>query len=402
MHIAHPTGPVADVDTHSDTHTLAVVTNQGAVEFTEQFTANQDGYTALLERLQGVAGLATVGVEGTNSYGAELTRRLSAAGFTVLEVLRPTRRVRRMDGKSDPVDAIAAARQVLTGDGTSIPKHTNSSVEALRYLLTTRRNLINAASRMIQVIKSLLVTAPEPVRAWLRDLGTPTLVATLAACRPGTDMSDPAIAAKHTLKLLARDYQRLHGEADDLENRMSELVATINPAILEVFGSGPIISAQLLVTAGYNSERISNEAQFAHLCGAAPIPASSGKTRRFRLNRGGDRQANSALHRIALVRMRDETRTRDYVQRRSNDNRSSKEILRCLKRAIAREIYHVLRNPIVEAPIDLRALRHEKNVTLTYAAQVRETQPARLSEIERRTRPLPGLTARYEKWLTAA
>lgn len=408
MHtMPRPTGPVAGIDTHADTHTLAVVTAQGAVEFTEQFTADRCGYAALIERLQDVEGLDRVGVEGTNSYGAELTRALLAVGLTVLEVLRPSRQVRRMDGKSDPVDAIAAARQVLTGDGTSTPKHTDSPVEALRYLLTARRNLIGAASRMITVIKSLLVTAPESVRAPLRDMGNPALIARLAACRPGDDMADPATSAKHAMRLLARDFQRLHAEADGLEDQMTELVTGINPALLEVFGSGTITSAQLLVTAGDNPERIATEAQFAHLCGAAPIPASSGKTHRFRLNRGGDRQANAALHRIALVRMSHDPRTRAYVERRSEQKRSKKDILRCLKRAIAREIHHVLLDPSVntssvEAPIDLRALRDQKGITLTRAAKALQTWPARLSDIERRTRPLPHLTDRYRTWLTAA
>lgn len=397
-----PTGPVAGVDTHADTHTLAVVTAQGAVDFTEQFTADQHGYTTLLGRLQEVEGLATVGIEGTNSYGAELTRVLLAAGFTVLEVLRPTRQVRRMDGKSDPVDAIAAARQVLTGHGTSTPKDTDPPVEALRYLLTARRNLVRASSRMITAIKSLLITAPESVRSPLRDLENPALIARLAACRPGNDMADPAAAAKHAMKLLARDYQRLHVEADDLENQMRQLVTAINPTLLDVFGSGAITSAQLLVTAGDNSERIATEAQFAHLGGAAPIPASSGKTRRFRLNRGGDRQANAALHRIAPIRMRYDPRTRVYVERRTDENLSKKEILRCLKRAIAREIHRVLLDPAVEASIDLGALRTQKGITQTQAAEALQTQPARISDIERRTRPLPDLTDRYRTWLTAA
>lgn len=396
------TGHVAGVDTHADTHTLAVVTAQGAVEFTEQFTADQRGYTALLQCLQEVECLATVGVEGTNSYGAELTRVLLAAGLTVLEVLRPTRQVRRMDGKSDPVDAIAAARQVLTGDGTSTPKRTDSPVEALRYLLTARRNLVRAASRILTVIKSLLVTAPDSVRAPLRDLNDPALITRLAAYRPGSDIADPATAAKHSLKLLARDYQRLSTEADGLEDQMTQLVTTINAALLEVFGSGTITSAQLLVTAGDNPERITTEAQFANLCGAAPIPASSGKTRRFRLNRGGDRQANAALHRIALVRMSHDPRTRAYVERRTNENRSKKEILRCLKRAIAREIHRVLLAPEINAPVDLRGLRHQKRITLAQAAEALETQPARISEIERHTRPLRELTSRYETWLAAA
>lgn len=403
MHtMSRPTGPVAGVDTHADTHTLAVVSAQGAVEFTEQFTADQRGYTALLERLQHVEGLDRIGVEGTNSYGAELTRSLLAAGLTVLEVLRPTRQVRRMDGKSDPVDAIAAARQVLTGDGTSTPKHTDSPVEALRYLLTARRNLVRAASRIITVIKSLLVTAPETVRDPLRNLTDPALIARLTGCRPGNNMADPATAAKHSLKLLARDYQRLHAEADGLEDQMTELVTTINPALLEVFGSGTITSAQLLVTAGDNPERIATEAQFAHLCGAAPIPASSGKTRRFRLNRGGDRQANAALHRIALVRMSHDPRTRTYVERRWNENRSKKEILRCLKRAIAREIHHVLLDPSVAAPVDFRALRTQKGITLTQAAEALQTRSARISDIEGRRRPLPDLTDRYRTWLATA
>lgn len=308
------TGPVAGVDTHSGTHTLAVLTAQGAVEFTEEFTTDRRGHAALLTRLHEVEGLAAVGIEGTNSYGAELARTLLAQGLSVLEVLRPTRQVRRMDGKSDPIDAIAAARQVLTGDGTSTPKHTGSVVEALRYLLVARRNLIGAASRMITVIKSLLVTAPETVREPLRSLTTPALIDTLAASRPDTVLTDPAAAAKHTMRLLARDYQRLHTEADRLEDQMKQLVTAINPGMLEVHGSGTVTSAQLLVTAGENSDRITTEAKFAHLCGASPIPASSGKTHRYRLNRGGDRQANSALHRIALVRMRHDPRTRAYYR----------------------------------------------------------------------------------------
>ncbi|MVT26240.1 IS110 family transposase [Nesterenkonia alkaliphila] len=395
-------GPVAGVDTHSETHTLAVLTAQGAVEFTEEFTTDRRGHAALLTRLHEVEGLAAVGVEGTNSYGAELARTLLAQGFSVLEVLRPTRQVRRMDGKSDPIDAIAAARQVLTGDGTSIPKHTGSPVEALRYLLVARRNLIGAASRMITVIKSLLVTAPETVREPLRSLTTPTLIDTLAASRPGTMMTDPAAAAKHTMRLLARDYQRLHAEADQLEDQMTQLVTAINPGMLEVYGSGTVTSAQLLVTAGDNSDRITTEAKFAHLCGASPIPASSGKTHRYRLNRGGDRQANSALHRIALVRMRHDPRTRAYVERRRAENLSKKDILRCLKRAIAREIHHVLLHRTTPERTDLRALRTQKQITLTDAAEALKTKPARLSEIERRTRPQPALTTRYEKWLTAA
>lgn len=400
--MSRPTGPVAGVDTHADTHTLAVVTAQGAIEFTEQFTADRCGNAALLRRLIEVEALDRVGVEGTNSYGAELTRTLLAAGLTVLEVLRPTRQVRRMDGKSDPVDAIAAARQVLTGDGTSTPKHTDTPVEALRYLLTARRNLVRAASRMITAIKSMLVTAPDQVRAPLRGLTDRALIARLAACRPGSDMADPATAAKHTLRLLARDYQRLHAEADGLEDRMTELVTSINPALLEVFGSGTITSAQLLVTAGGNPDRIATEAQFAHLCGAAPIPASSGKTRRFRLNRGGDRQANAALHRIALVRMNHDPRTRAYVERRTNENRSKKEILRCLKRAIAREVHHVLLDPDIAPPVDFRDLRIQKGITLTQAAEALQTRTARLSDIEARRRPLPDLTNRYQQWLTAA
>lgn len=351
-------GHVAGVDTHADTHTLAVLTAQGAVVCTEE--------------------------------------------FTVVEVLRPSRHVRRRSGKSDPVDAIAAARQVLTRDGTSTPKNTNSSVEALRYLLTTRRNLIGAASRMITVIKSLLVTAPKTVRAPLRALATPALVATLASCRPGTDMADPATAAKHTLRLLARDYRHLHAEADRLEDQMSQLVTAVNPGMLEVFGSGIITGTQLLVAAGDNPVRIATEAQLAYLCGAAPIPASSGKTRRYRLNRGGDRRANNALHRIALVRMRHDPRTRAYVQRRSKENLSKKEILRCLKRAIVREIHHVLLAPPTAVPADLRRLRKQKRITLTQAAQALNTWPARLSDIERKTRPLPDLTDRYQTWLTAA
>lgn len=393
---------LAGVDTHTDTHTLAILTEHGATVSTATFTADGRGYAALIQALSAAGPVRAVGVEGTNSYGAGLSRALQVAGFTVLEVLRPTRQVRRMDGKSDPIDAVEAARTVLAGRGTSVPKDTSSTAESIRFLLVARRRFIASMTSISNAVKSLLVTAPEPVRAKYRNLETEALLRRLATSRPSTDPSDPAVAAAVALKTMATAHAELADRAASLEEHLHELIQAHHPALLEIYGVRAIIAAQLVVSAGANPERIRNEAAFAALCGAAPIPASSGRTHRHRLNQGGDRQANAALHRIALVRMSHEPRTRAYVERRAKDGKTKKETIRCLKRAIAREIYRALTNPDPRpVQADLRALRADKKITLTQAAIALNTWPARISEIERRTRPLPELTDRYRQWLTA-
>jgi transposase len=398
-----PTGLIAGVDTHTDTHTLAILTEHGAVVSTATYTADGRGYASIIDALATAGPVRSVAVEGTNSYGAGLTRALQSAGHTVLEVLRPTRQVRRMKGKSDPVDAVEAARTVLSGRGISVPKDTNTAVESIRFLLAARKRFVSSMTSISNAIKALLITAPEPVRAKYRAMETDALLRRLAGSRPGSDLVDPANAAVLVMKTMACAHQELSDRVAGIETQLHDLVKTHHPALLDVYGVGILVAAQLAVTAGGNPQRIRNEASFAALCGAAPIPASSGRTHRHRLNRGGDRQGNAALHRIALVRMRHDPKTRTYVERRTHDGKSKKEIIRCLKRAIVREVYRALTSPASRAcHADLRTIRTTKKITLTQAAVALNTWPARISDIERKARPLPELATRYRNWLATA
>lgn len=392
---------VAGVDTHADTHTLAILTGTGTVIMTETFTANRSGYHKLIAALDAAGQVAIIGVEGTNSYGAGLTRSLLEADYTVHEVLRPTRQVRRMDGKSDPIDAVEAAHTVLSGRGVSIVKDSASPAESLRFLLAARNQMIHTTTALASSMASLLVTAPETVRAKYRDLNTTTLVRRLAASRPDHNCDSVHAVVTQSLREMAKAHQDAKSRAERLQERMRALLEAYYPAVLGVYGAGPVVAAQLVVTAGGNPGRIRSEAAFAHLCGAAPIPASSGKTNRHRLNRGGDRRGNTALHRIALIRMQRDPRTKEYVARRRSEGKNTREIMRCLKRAIAREIYRVLTsNPVTTIVTDLRELRQTQHITLKQAAQALGTWPSRISDIEHHRRPLPELTHQYQKWLT--
>jgi transposase len=261
----------------------------------------------------------------------------------VVEVDRPDRKTRRRRGKSDPVDAEAAARAALAGHATGVPKQRDGQVEALRNLRVARRSAVRQRADTQRQMHTLVVTAPEPLRAQLRGLKAAKLVtvcADLDADDAGIDTPDQA--ARWALGSLARRHQRLSAEIRDLDKLIAPLVEKINPQLTALPGVGPDNAGQLLVTAGQNPERLRNEAAFAMLCGVAPLPASSGRTDRHRLNRGGDRQANAALYRITISRLRWDPRTRDYVERRTKDGLPKKEIIRCLKRYIAREIYQVL------------------------------------------------------------
>ncbi|MFI7455787.1 IS110 family transposase [Nonomuraea sp. NPDC049714] len=341
---ATPISEVAGgVDTHQDTHTAAVLDVVGRVLGTEQFPATAAGYAALLAWMRAFGQLTRVGVEGTGVYGAGLTRLLHAEHIDVIEIDRPDRKTRRFQGKSDPIDAIAAARTALAGHRTGTPKQRDGQVEALRCLRIARRSAIDQRADTQRQIKTLIVTAPDELRSQLRGLPTGKLIATCAALRPDrAHAGDPATATTIALACLARRHQQLTAEINQLDELLHPLVAAINPALLAVHGVGPDTAGQLLVTAGENHDRLGSEAAFAMLCGVAPIPASSGKTHRHRLNRGGDRQANAALYRIALVRLRWDPRTRAYMDRRTQDGLSKKEIIRCLKRYIARELYRII------------------------------------------------------------
>lgn len=334
------------VDTHRDTHTAAVIDPLGRVLGTAAFGADTAGYRGLLEWMRGFGHVTCVGVEGTGAYGAGLSRLLTEQHITVIEVDRPDRKARRFQGKSDPIDAIAAARAAASGHRTGIPKQRDGRVEALRNLRIARRSAVGQRADTQRRIKAVIITAPDDLRARLRDLPTTELITTCASLRPHrADAATPATATKIALRSLARRHQQLTTEISDLDELLEPLVAAINPALATAHGVGPDTAGQLLVTAGDNHHRLRSEAAFAMLCGVAPIPASSGKTTRHRLNRGGDRHANAALYRVVLCRLRWDPRTRDYMQRRTQQGLSKPEIIRCLKRYIARELYHLITTP---------------------------------------------------------
>ena len=331
------------VDTHQDTHTAAVIDQVGRVLGTRQFPANETGYAALLAWMCSVGRLTRVGVEGTGAHGAGLARLLREEGVQAVEVDRPDRKTRRFQGKSDPIDAIQAAKAVLAGDRTGTPKQRDGSIEALRNLRVARRSAIDQRADAQRQIKALIVTAPGELRERLRGLPIKELIAVCASLRPDrADAAAPATATKIALRSLARRHQQPSAEIIDLDELLDPLVAAICPALAAVNGVGTDVAGQLLVTAGENHDRLRSEATFAMLCGVAPIPASSGKTNRHRLNRGGDRQANTALYRVVLCRLRWHPRTRDYMQRRTKEGMSKPEIMRCLKRYIARELHRII------------------------------------------------------------
>ncbi|MFF3159956.1 IS110 family transposase [Streptomyces sp. NPDC057910] len=336
---------IGGIDTHTDFHQAAVIDTVGRHLATESFETTDDGYLQLLEWLASHGDVLAVGMEGTGSYGAELARFLRGNGLTVVEVDRPDRKARRANGKSDPVDAYAAATAVLSGRATGTPRTRDGIVEAIRVLRVVRNSAVKARTQVINQIRTLMVSAPGEVRDKLRGLPTKALIDTLARSRPTGRPDDPAYAVKIALRRLARRYQALDEEIKDAEAETGPLVTQAAPRLVALPGAGPETAGQLLETAGDNPQRLRSEASFAHLCGSSPISASSGRTHRHRLNRSGDRQANKALHTIVLVRMKYHLRTQEYVARRTTEGMSKMEIIRCLKRFAAREIYRHLPRP---------------------------------------------------------
>jgi transposase len=333
----------AGVDTHGASHHAAVLDEVGRELGDQEFPATASGYRRLLEWVNRFGELAAIGVEGTGSYGAGLARFLSSEEVRVIEIDRPDRKDRRANGKTDPLDAYAAARAVLAGRARGIPKTRTGTVESIRMLRMVRSSAMKARTAAINEFHALLVTAPEQLRETFRSLTSHRQMQRAAALRPDTNnAADPAQSVKIALKRLAARVHGLTNEITDADQQLDRLVQTIAPSTTALFGAGTHTSGQLLITAGDNPDRLRSEAAFAHLTGVAPIPASSGQTRRHRLNRGGDRQANSALYRIVIVRMRHHQPTRDYVTRRTTEGLSKPEIIRCLKRHVAREVYSAL------------------------------------------------------------
>jgi transposase len=329
------------VDTHADVHVAAVVDLVGRVLGTEAFPATAAGYAALLTWLHSFGHLVQVGVEGTGSYGAGLARYLAGERVRVLEVIRPNRQARRRRGKSDAADAVAAALAALSGEASGVPKSGTGAAESIRALRTARRGAVKARTQAGNQLRDLIVTAPETLRARLAGLSTEDRVALAARFRPGS-LLDPIEATKTAMATVARRHQELSAEIAQLDAALAELVTHAAPVLLSKYGVAVQVAAMLLATVGDNPDRLASDASFAALCGASPVDASSGKQVRHRLNRGGDRQANSALWRIVTTRMQHDRRTQAYVARRTAEGKTRREIVRCLKRYVAREIYNTL------------------------------------------------------------
>ena len=336
---------IVGVDTHLDFHVAVALDHLGRHLGESSVPTTGKDYERLLSWAEGFGPLRCVGVEGTSSYGAGLTRHLRARGIEVLEVERPERRRRSSRGnlqKSDPSDAEAAARAVLAGETSGVPKSADGTVEMIRTLRAARRSAMKARTQAANQLQALRVTAPEQLRRRLHGLSTKELVRVAARFRLGDDPRDVPTATKFALRSVARRYQALSEEIDELESHLDRLVGQVAPELISLPGIGTDSAATLLIVAGDNPERLRSEASFASLCGVSPIEASSGKVVRHRLNRGGNREANRALYMICLARMRRDRRTQEYVARRTQEGKSKREIIRCLKRYIAREVYRVL------------------------------------------------------------
>jgi transposase len=330
------------VDTHLDVHVAAALNEIGGLLGTKSFATTPAGYRALLAWLASFGEVVKVGVEGTSSYGTGLTRYLLEQGVTVVEVDRPNRRDRRRKGKSDTLDAINAARATLSGEASAAPKSKTGNVESIRVLRVTRAGANKARTQAVNQLRALVATAPEELRDRLRGLTIYRLVLATAALRPGGG-DDTTAVTKLALRTLARRVQHLDAEIADIDQVLHPLVQRTAPKLVAVGGVGPDTAAALLTAAGDNPHRLRHEAAFARMCGAAPIPAGSGKTDgRHRLHRGGDRQANAALWRIVLSRMSYDPATKTYVERRVKEGLSKKEVMRCLKRYVARELFPLI------------------------------------------------------------
>jgi transposase len=346
MTIVESTRPVTGgVDTHADVHVAAAVDANGGVLGVESFATTPAGYLELHHWLAKFGTVDRVGVEGTGAYGAGLARHLRGQGLMVIEVDRPNRQERRRNGKSDDLDAIEAARAALSGRASGIAKSADGDVEAIRALLVARRSGRNVRIKYLNQIRHLVFTAPDELRERLRDVPVDQLARTAAALRPAAG-GDPVVhATKLAIATLGRRVVALETDGKRLDDVLDTLVHRRAPSLLEIYGVGTHTAAILLVAAGDNPHRLKNEAAFAHLCGVAPLRASSGKVHRHRLNPGGNRQANHALWRIVFTRMSGDERTRKYVARRLADGRSTREIMRVLKRYVARELYpHLVRD----------------------------------------------------------
>jgi transposase len=339
MQTIAPTDMVIGVDTHKHIHAAVALNGLGARLGTTSIPVSPKGYRELEVWACAFGCVRAFGIEGTGSYGAGLSRALVAQGHTVVEVNRPNRQVRHQHGKSDPLDAESAARSVLAGQATARPKSGSSTVEMIRQLKVVRDTAVKSRTRAMITLETLIINAPAALREQLDRLtGRVALVRHLAGLRPGP-LTSTIASTKAALKALARRWLMLDAEIKEHDAALDALTTSCAAGLKAAFGIATGTVAEMLILVGDNPERIRSEAAFAKLCGVCPVPASSGKTSRHRLNRGGNRQANAALYRVVITRMRSHQPTLAYVEKRLAQGRTKREIVRCLKRYVAREIF---------------------------------------------------------------
>lgn len=338
---------IGGVDAHKDTHHAVVLDDRGVRLSDQAFPATTAGYRCLLEWMRDLGDLHRVGIESTGSYAAGLTRFLQESGVEVIEVNQPHPHTRARKGKDDAIDAEAAARKALSGEASGTPKTTTGVIESVRLLRVARESAMHARTVALLQLQDVLVTAPAPLREQITATSGRGMATQCAKLRPDVSrLTEPTQAAKMTLRTLARRVDELESEITGIDAHLGAMVRAAAPRLTSRVGIGTVHASQLLVTAGQNIDRVTSEAAFARLCGVAPIPVSSGKTQRMRLHRGGDRQANRALHLIAVCRLRHDQRTRNYATRRLAEGLSKRDVLRCLKRFIAREVFNDLRHDL--------------------------------------------------------
>ena len=334
---------VGGVDTHKDTHVAAVLDDVGQLLATQSFQTTAEGYSKLLSWLGSFGEIDRVGVEGTASWGAGLSRYLSVNDVQVIEVSRQNRQRRRLKGKSDTVDAEMAARAAMNGDAIAVPKAGNGAVEAIRMFRIVTRSAIQSRSQTANQIHSLIDTAPDEIREQFRSMSMQKICNTASRLRPNDDVGNPITASKTVLRHLAKRWLVLSQEITEVKAQLRILIETsAPPELLGSFGVGVDTAGALMVSMGDNPERCQTEQAFAALCGVSPRDASSGRNQRHRLNRGGDRTANNALWRIAMVRLAWDPTTRAYMERRRAEGKTKREAIRCLKRYIARQVWRAM------------------------------------------------------------
>ena len=338
-------GVIIGVDTHKSIHVAVAIDNNGSRLTAFSAPATTKGYKLLEDWACALGTITAFGIEGTGSYGAGLSRHLLAQGHKVIEVTRPNRQLRYQHGKSDSLDAEGAARSVLGGQAIAQPKTQTGSVEMIRHLKIARDTAVKCRSQAMVTLKTLIINAPAALRDTLDQIsGKIALIRYIAAFRPGA-MTSTIASAKTALRALAQRWLTLHEEIQSHDKALEQLVMVHAPTLMASHGIATMTAAEMLILVGDDPTRIRSEAALAKLCGVGPIPASSGKTNRFRLNRGGNRQANAALYRVAIVRMRNHPSTLAYVSKRKMEGKSNREIIRCLKRYIVREIFTHLCRP---------------------------------------------------------